>query len=102
MLVLLYFYQVVSDSETAFITSIAVIVPAIEGAMKMRRGLKNNKRLDISYANALGYYLARQMGMKFLTGDKAFKTLVRMSSLFDDYDRNSSCLSPSSISRATI
>ena len=50
-------------------------IPAIEGAMKMRRGLKNNKRLDISYANALGYYLARQMGMKFLTGDKAFKTL---------------------------
>ena len=87
MLVLLYFYQVVSDSETAFITSIAVIVPAIEGAMKMRRGLKNNKRLDISYANALGYYLARQMGMKFLTGDKAFKTLVRMSSLFDDYGK---------------
>jgi uncharacterized protein len=50
-------------------------IPAIEGAMKLRLGLKNNKHLDISYADALGYYLARQMGMKFLTGDEAFKTL---------------------------
>lgn len=33
------------------------------------------KRDDISYADALGYVIARRRGMKFLTGDKAFKNL---------------------------
>ena len=50
-------------------------IQAIEGALKLRLELKDSKRVDISYADALGYYLARQRGMKFLTGDKAFKTL---------------------------
>lgn len=50
-------------------------IQAIEGAMKLRLDLKDSKQLDISYADALGYYLSRQTGMKFLTGDKAFKTL---------------------------
>lgn len=47
-LLLLYSYEVVSNFEIAFITSIAVSVPAIEGVMKLRLGLKNNKRFDIS------------------------------------------------------
>lgn len=51
-------------------------IPAIEGSMKLRLELKNNKkRLDISYADALGYHLAKQAGMKFLTGDRAFEAL---------------------------
>lgn len=33
------------------------------------------KRDDISYADALGYVIAQRRGMKFLTGDKAFKNL---------------------------
>lgn len=47
-LLLLYSYEVVSNFEIAFITSIAVSVPAIEGVMKLRLGLKNNKHFDIS------------------------------------------------------
>jgi hypothetical protein len=48
---------------------------SIEGSMKLRLDLKKNKCLDISYADALGYYLARQAEMKFLTGDRAFEAL---------------------------
>lgn len=33
------------------------------------------KKLNISYADALGYFLSRKMGIKFLTGDPAFEKL---------------------------
>lgn len=46
----------------------------IEESMKLRMKLKQ-KRLDLSYADALGYHLASSMKIKFLTGDKAFKNL---------------------------
>jgi predicted nucleic acid-binding protein len=46
----------------------------IEGSMKLRLRLKKNGR-DISYADALGYYLALKSNVKFLTGDKWFKGL---------------------------
>ena len=46
----------------------------IEGAMKLRLKLKK-KGLDISYADAMGYYLAKKSNIKFLTGDKYFKGL---------------------------
>jgi predicted nucleic acid-binding protein len=46
----------------------------IEDAMKLRLKLKKN-RCDISYADALGYYLALKSNVKFLTGDKWFKGL---------------------------
>jgi predicted nucleic acid-binding protein len=46
----------------------------IEGSMKLRLELKKNGR-DISYADALGYYLALKSNVKFLTGDKGFKGL---------------------------
>lgn len=49
-------------------------VDDIKGAMDLRLKLKN-KGLDISYADALGYYLARRLGMVFLTGDDEFKEL---------------------------
>src|SRR5487761_271500 len=40
----------------------------ISSAMRLRLELKR-KGLDISYADALGYFLSRKMGIKFLTGD---------------------------------
>ncbi len=46
----------------------------IEGSMKLRLKLKKNG-FDISYADALGYYLALKSEVKFLTGDKWFKNL---------------------------
>jgi hypothetical protein len=46
----------------------------IAGAMSLRRELKR-KKLDLSYADALGYFLSRKMGIKFLTGDPAFEKL---------------------------
>lgn len=46
----------------------------IEGSMKLRLKYKKDGR-DISYADALGYYLALKYNVKFLTGDKWFKGL---------------------------
>ena len=46
----------------------------IAGSLKLRLELKR-KGHDISYADALGYFISRRMGVKFLTGDKAFKGL---------------------------
>jgi|SRR3989344_7198273 len=34
-----------------------------------------NKKFNISYTDALGYIIAKENGMKFLTGDKEFKDL---------------------------
>ena len=46
----------------------------IKGAMRLRLRLKK-RGLNISYADALGYHLALNAGVKFLTGDSAFETL---------------------------
>jgi predicted nucleic acid-binding protein len=46
----------------------------IEDSMKLRLKLKK-KGCDISYADAIGYYLALKSNVKFLTGDKWFKGL---------------------------
>jgi predicted nucleic acid-binding protein len=46
----------------------------IANSMKLRLELKR-KGLDISYADALGYYLARKIGVRFLTGDSDFENL---------------------------
>jgi predicted nucleic acid-binding protein len=46
----------------------------IAGAMKLRLELKREGR-DLSYADALGYFVSRRMGVKFLTGDRAFQGL---------------------------
>ena len=46
----------------------------IAGSMKTRLELKGEGR-NVSYADALGYFLSRRMGIKFLTGDKAFQGL---------------------------
>jgi len=47
----------------------------IEEAMKLRLNFKQNRRQEISYADALGYHLAKQNGTKFLTGDNEFRGL---------------------------
>ena len=46
----------------------------ISSAMRLRLELKR-KGLDISYADALGYFLSRKMGIRFLTGDPWFEKL---------------------------
>jgi len=46
----------------------------IEGSMKLHLKLKK-KGFDISYADALGYFLSLKSKVKFLTGDKLFKQL---------------------------
>lgn len=46
----------------------------VKSAMQLRLRLKAT-RLDISYADAIGYSMARRIGAKFLTGDLAFKSL---------------------------
>ncbi|MGI0088385.1 MAG: hypothetical protein ACREBI_10600 [Nitrosotalea sp.] len=46
----------------------------IEGAMKMRLQLKRKGR-DVSYADAVGYFISRKTGIKFLTGDSTFQGL---------------------------
>ena len=43
-------------------------------ATKLRLELKRGHR-DLSYSDALGYYLSRKQGIKFLTGDRAFRGL---------------------------
>ena len=46
----------------------------IIGSMKLRLTLKQDGR-NISYADALGYFLALKNKLKFLTGDKEFEGL---------------------------
>lgn len=46
----------------------------IDEAMKLRLALEK-KKMDISYVDALGYFLAKKHGVKFLTGDKHFDDL---------------------------
>jgi predicted nucleic acid-binding protein len=47
----------------------------IAGSMKLREELMKS-RMDISYVDALGYYLARKMRIPFLTGDRQFADLA--------------------------
>ena len=44
----------------------------VESSMKLRYELR---KLELSYADALGYHIAKKEGLKFLTGDKAFEGL---------------------------
>jgi predicted nucleic acid-binding protein len=45
---------------------------SIKKAMKLKLEMKERK---LSYADAVGYQTARDLGMKFLTGDKEFEAL---------------------------
>lgn len=46
----------------------------IVGSMRLRLDLKR-KGYNVSYADVLGYFLSRKLGIKFLTGDKTFRGL---------------------------
>lgn len=46
----------------------------VKEAMKIRLRLKADKT-HLSYADALGYWLSKTLGVKFLTGDDAFRHL---------------------------
>lgn len=46
----------------------------IAGSMRLREELMK-KRTDISYVDALGFYLAKKMQILFLTGDRQFREL---------------------------
>ncbi len=46
----------------------------LKSAMNKRFELRRRK-LDLSYADALGYTLSLRLRVKFLTGDDAFKNL---------------------------
>ncbi|MEK6908441.1 MAG: PIN domain-containing protein [Nanoarchaeota archaeon] len=45
----------------------------LKKAIKFR---KEHKKKDISYTDAIGYIYAKEHGMKFLTGDKAFEGMA--------------------------
>ncbi len=62
----------VVDSFSKFLVDFDI--DDIEQSMLLRSKLKN-KKLDISYADALGYHLARKLKLKFLTGDSQFRNL---------------------------
>ena len=75
------YYILIDDQELAndvfdsFSTvSVDIDENQIKNAMKLRKKLKM-KGLNISYADAVGYSLALEMGVKFLTGDREFKKL---------------------------
>lgn len=46
----------------------------VKRSMKKRLELRR-KKLDLSYADALGYILSFKLKVRFLTGDNAFKDL---------------------------
>jgi predicted nucleic acid-binding protein len=47
----------------------------VDAAMKLRLALGKEKKLNISYVDAVGYYLAKKHNVLFLTGDEQFKAL---------------------------
>ncbi|MFH0713678.1 MAG: PIN domain-containing protein [Candidatus Micrarchaeota archaeon] len=44
-------------------------------AMELRLKLKQEKKLNVSYVDAIGYQIAIENNLKFVTGDQAFKDL---------------------------
>ncbi len=68
------FKSVLSHTTTFRVFETSFSDDDIKEAMKMRLRLKAGKT-SLSYADALGYHLAKKLGMKFLTGDDAFKHL---------------------------
>lgn len=63
------------DSYTQFKQfTVPLTDEVLKNAMKFR--LRSRSRhLDISYTDAVGYNISKSLGLKFLTGDEAFKSL---------------------------
>ncbi len=75
------YYHLLDDpdfAEEVFSSFSSVLVDVTDGqlkrAMVKRKELKDSG-LNISYADAIGYVVARDRKLKFLTGDKEFKNL---------------------------
>ena len=75
------YYAYIDDEEYAdeiyeTYSSIAIEISddQIKKAMRLRKDLKN-KKLKISYVDAIGYLISYEMGIRFLTGDIEFKGL---------------------------
>jgi hypothetical protein len=66
------------SAEGSYIQFRQFVVPLVDqevkNAMKFRLRAKS-KRMDISYADAIGYTISKSLGFKFLTGDESFKNL---------------------------
>ncbi|MEK6953952.1 MAG: PIN domain-containing protein [Candidatus Micrarchaeota archaeon] len=57
--------------EDALIPSKTALIEACRQKFSLRKLTKK----DVSFVDALGYHLAKSMGLKFLTGDDAFRGL---------------------------
>ena len=75
------YYTLLDDQEYADEMYSAFLLVTVEPedeevrhAMRLRRRLKE-KGLNISYADAVGYAISQKRKLRFLTGDKAFKSL---------------------------
>ena len=75
------YYALIDDRDLAedvfdSFSTVAVEIDdqQIKSAMVLRKRMKA-KGLNISYADAIGYSLALEKGIRFLTGDKEFKGL---------------------------
>src|SRR3989344_8441961 len=53
----------------------AVVEPSKETIKRAMEFRLAHKKLDLSYADCLGYQIALDRGIKFLTGDRAFKDM---------------------------
>ncbi|MFH1895765.1 MAG: PIN domain-containing protein [archaeon] len=62
--------EIAFDSLLSMVTEIKD--ESIKEAMKLRLDFKN-KKLNISYVDAIGYQTSLENGIKFLTGDREFK-----------------------------
>jgi predicted nucleic acid-binding protein len=55
--------------------NLSILEPAKETAIKASRFRFNNKKLKMSYADCLGYIIAIENNLTFVTGDDAFNRL---------------------------
>lgn len=70
-----YNFKVASDILRSFSKYVIELESDdIVGSMRLRLDL-TRKGYDVSYADALGYFLSRKLDIKFLTGDKTFRGL---------------------------
>ena len=75
------YYGLLNDEEYAdeiYASFLSIVIDLsdaqIKKGLKMRKELKD-KRLNISYVDAIGYSISKERKIKFLTGDKEFKNL---------------------------
>ena len=75
------YYGLLDDEEYAdeiYASFLSIVIDLsdaqIKKGLKMRKELKD-KRLNISYVDAIGYSISKERKIKFLTGDKEFKNL---------------------------